>query len=43
VRLQQFMSSHYCVLTVVVYGKMGQVCRCALGIVLKNSVMSVEN
>ena len=37
------MSSHYHVLTVVVYGKVGQVCHCALGIVLKNSVMSVEN
>ena len=35
VHLQRFMSSHYHVLTVVVYGKVGQVRRCALGIVLK--------
>jgi hypothetical protein len=37
------MSSHYHVQTVVVYGKMGQVCWCALGIMLKNSVMSMES
>ena len=43
VQLQRFISGHYHVLTVVVYGKVGQVRHCALGIVLKNSVMSVEN
>ena len=37
------MSSHYHVLTVVVYGKVGQVRCCALGIVLKNCVVSVKN
>ena len=41
--LQRFMNSHYHVLTVLVHGKMGQEHRCALGIMLKNSVMSMEN
>jgi len=43
VHLKRFVSSHYRVLTVVVYGKMGKMCVCALGIVLKSSVMSMEN
>jgi uncharacterized protein YqfB (UPF0267 family) len=43
VHLRRFVSSHYCVLTVVVYGEMEQVHLCVLGIVLKNSVMSTEN
>ena len=43
VHLQRLVSSHYLVLTVVVYGKMGKMCLCALGVVLKNSVMSMEN
>jgi len=39
--LQRFMSSHYRVLTVVVYGKMGQVH--LFGERVENCVMAVEN